>query len=98
MATLSELPGKDIILAMRGVIDYACWRGIFYARCWPRRPSSPRSAPVQAAAAIFAAYSRALAYQTPQLVQAARIATRESLWTWKDITTAAAYGTLNWSA
>ena len=98
MATLDVLPGHDIIVAMRGVLDYACWRGVFYVRSWPRPPRGPRSAAVQAAGAAFAAFSRALKLMDATLRNAAITATNGTTWTWKDLVSAAAYAHLNYEA
>lgn len=35
MAVLKQLPEKEIILGLKGVVDFACWKGVFYARKWP---------------------------------------------------------------
>lgn len=91
MAVITHLPAPEVIYSFRGILDYACWRGILYVRKWPRSPSLPRSPAVQATAAAFADISRRLSATDPYL-QAQWAAEGEPTWTWKDAATSAMYG------
>lgn len=95
MAVVASLPTDGVIRAFKGVLDFVAWRGIFYVRSWPRPPSSPRSAPVQAAGAAFASFSRRLASVDSYVLTQAKAATQGTDWTWKDLLTSAAYGNLS---
>lgn len=94
MAVIAALPALEIIRGMRGCLDYYYHRGLYCVRTWPRSPSGPRSLPSQATASTFASYSRRLSASPASLVLSARAAASGSTWTWKDITTRAAYGHL----
>lgn len=92
MAILSTCPDPKYILALRGKVDYSFYRGLFYARAWPRRPRHPRSTGVKASASTFASYSQRVRNTAPQLRTYAEELTRKTEWTWKDMLTSAAYG------
>lgn len=48
VATLDRLPELAIIKGMKHKVDFYLWKGKPVARKWPRPPSAPRSAAVQA--------------------------------------------------
>jgi hypothetical protein len=98
MATLDTLPSADVVLSLKGTLDFYIWRGIPCVRTWPRKPRHPRAPGVAAAGQAFAAFSRDVQQAPTELLDAARLYTTGTLWTWKDATTAAAYGHLNYTA
>ena len=53
MARLKALPSLAIIRSFKGLIDFVIWRGVPYARAWPKKPRLPRSIPSQQAAAVW---------------------------------------------
>lgn len=53
MARLKTLPNLEIIRGFRGVIDFAVWKGLPYARSWPRYRPARRSAAAIASALLF---------------------------------------------
>lgn len=99
MAVIPAMPSRDTIIGLRGVLDFACWKGVNYVRAWPRSPSGPRSPAVQASAAAFADLSRRLQSIDATIQTEAKEAAAGSTWTWKDLTTAAQYGhVITWEA
>ena len=94
MPVLDALPGPEILLALKGKIDYYVFRGIPCARSWPRSPLYPRSPAVQAAGAIFAAFSQAAMATDPAIKEQAHELMDGQPWSWKDVITSAAYGNL----
>ncbi len=94
MAIISELPAPSIIMALRGTVDYSIWRGRLYCRSWPRRPTLPRSIPVQQTAQAFRSYALRVPGTTAEVKDQALEITRGTAWTWKDLVTRAAYGNL----
>ena len=94
MAVISELPAPSIIMALKGTIDYAMWRGRLYCRSWPRRPRLPRSQPSQVTAQTFKAYALEVIGTAAEVKDQAIESTKGSAWTWKDLVTRAAYGNL----
>jgi len=94
MPVLDALPGPEILLALKGKIDYYVFRGIPCARSWPRSPRLPRSSAVQAAAAIFAAFSQSAMATDPAVKEQAIESMDGQPWSWKDVVTSAAYGNL----
>lgn len=93
MAVIDSAPDDFTVRAARGVLDYACWRGVYYVRSWPALRRSPMSAAQQASANAFGAVAQAAAQTDPNL-QAAWQYTGGLLYTWKDTLTAAMYGNL----
>lgn len=53
MARLPTLPSMEIIRGLKGVIDFAVWKGLPYARAWPRYRPAQRSAAAIASAILF---------------------------------------------
>jgi len=53
MARIKALPGLDVIKGFKGTIDFALWRGLPYARSWPRTPRHHLTPATLAAAALF---------------------------------------------
>lgn len=94
MTVLGNIPPDAIIHAMRGTIDYACWRGIPYARTWPRTPAGPRSIPSQLSAAEWGQFVEALSSTHPTIAAEADVWAAGTPWAWRDLLTAAAYGNL----
>lgn len=94
MARLDALPAVTTIAGMKGLLDYAVWRGIPYVRSWPRKPPMPRAPAVQASAARMTEYIARLRSQAPELTTAGRIAAEGTSWTWRDATITAAFGHL----
>ena len=95
MPVLEAIPAPAIIKAFRGTLDFYCYRGLACSRSWPRRPTQPRAPAVAAAAALFAGYARRASNTHPIIQQEAAIDAQGTAWTWRDVVTAAAYGTLN---
>lgn len=71
MAVLSSPPTQSMIRAARGHIDFACWKGIWYARKWPYTPPSHMSPLSLDQNALWAAISRDYALYPAELVAAA---------------------------
>lgn len=94
MATLTHDALPDTIKQAKGTIDYYHWRGIQCVRKWPQYRGGPRSAAVQAAEAQFIIMSRAANNISPALRAAATQLGAPYNYTWKDVITAASYGTL----
>lgn len=94
MAVVNSIPAQTVVIAFRGTLDFYCYRGLFCVRSWPRSPKRPRSPAVQISAQIFSDFSRRIESQNPVLTDTAKALTHGSKWTWKDITTFAAYGHL----
>lgn len=94
MAVITQLPPMEVIQSHKGVLDYYYWRGLYVVRQWPRKSAHPITPNMAVTLPVLAAYSKALATLTPALYQAALAQTKGTLWTWKDVTTAAAFGTL----
>lgn len=95
MATITELPPGDIIQAFKGTLDYYVWRGLPCVRTWPRWTLTERSTAVVTAQQAFADYTRRVAATDPFVVQQANAAADGQPWTWRDITTSAAYQKLS---
>lgn len=95
MPVVPLLPAQPLIIALRGKLDFYTWRTLICVRTWPRRPNMPRAPAVRASAAAFADYSRRLKAIDGTVLTAAQTAAAGTRWTWKDITTRAAYGHLN---
>lgn len=70
MARIDALPEYRIILGLRQVLDFACWRGQLYVRKWPR-PIGKNRAPLVAAQWPASAYITQQWYNTSTDVQAA---------------------------
>ena len=58
MAKLTSMPQEEIIMGMKGTLDYYWWKDVPVVRKWPRPPSGPRSPAVQAQWPDFAQASR----------------------------------------
>jgi hypothetical protein len=58
MTRLSGVPPRGIVLGLKGIVDFYSWKGIPVARRWPRSPTQPRSAAVQAQYADFKAVTQ----------------------------------------
>lgn len=58
MTRLEGVPPRGIVLGLKGIIDFYSWKGIPVARRWPRTPTQPRSAAVQAQYADFRAVTQ----------------------------------------
>lgn len=61
MVRLPSLPDLEIIKGFRGHVDFAVWKGIPYARKWPRTPRSHLTPATLAAAQVFGAILKAYA-------------------------------------
>lgn len=53
MVKLAGVPPRGIVLGFKGALDFYSWKGIVVVRRWPRKPTQPRSAAVQAQWADF---------------------------------------------
>ena len=53
MARLKALPELEIIKGFRGILDFALWKGLPYARRWPRSSKASQTPATRAAALIF---------------------------------------------
>lgn len=47
MVKLAGVPPRGIVLGFKGIVDFYSWKGTPVARRWPRKPTQPRSLPVQ---------------------------------------------------
>jgi len=65
MVRLAAFPALEVIKGFKGAIDYACWKGIPYARSWPRPPWLPRSPAVQAEWPEFTAMTQSWSQLEP---------------------------------
>lgn len=70
MATIPRLPEYQIILGLKGTIDFACWRGQPYARSWPRPPALPRAPKVAAQHAAYGYISQQYPLTPPNVKDA----------------------------
>ena len=95
MATITSLPDNATIIALRGKLDFYCYRGTLCVRSWPQRPAMPRSPAVQLTAETFRSYSIRLALLGTVYKNMAIDQSSGTRWTWKDLTTRAAYGNLH---
>ena len=95
MATVTILPGIEIIRAFRGVLDFYCFRGSYCVKSWPRKPAMPRSLPSQETATTFGQFSVQVAASAAPVRDSATAATQATDWTWKDLMYRAAYNKLH---
>jgi len=94
MAVLEQMPSLEIIHGFRGVLDFYNWRGIVCVRSWPKKPKWPRSPAVMETAIAFGEASTIIANSPPLVIAMAKNANKGQNWTWRDVLTACAYGTL----
>lgn len=94
MARLASLPDPDSIKKLRGIIDYAVWRGVPYARQWPVYKAYKTTPAMQTQISTYTQWLQTVARTEPQLVSAARNATKGTAWTWRDFLCFASSGNL----
>jgi len=95
MAKLTALPDPPTIRRFRGLVDFYTWKGIPCARRWPNKQSPDRFQPAELAAAKdFGALAREMSRTHPYVVLTATRLARNVPWTWRDLTTAAAFNNL----
>lgn len=84
MAKIGALPGKDVIDAFRGKLDFYTWCELKIVRKWPRAPGRKRAPAVVAAQAPFA-YINKLAGSLPaSVVESYQELAQASSLSWKD--------------
>src|SRR3972149_2455449 len=95
MAKPPALPAPPTIRRFRGLVDFYTWKGIPCARRWPNKQSPDRFQPAELAAAKdFGALAREMSRPPPYVVLTATRLARNVPWTWRDLTTAAAFNNL----
>jgi hypothetical protein len=92
MAKIPSRPPVATRNGFRGVLDFSCWRGIYYVRTWPRRPPLPRSPAVQAQWPTWAYASRLVSLVGPEVYSAAAQLAVSTQRTARDILTSLYYG------
>jgi len=95
MAVLQALPAPEIIMGLKGTLDYYLWRGKIVVRSWPRSPAFPRAPAVQDTGLVFADLVRALTSAPLIVQQTARELTKDQPLTWRDAVIMAAYNHLH---
>lgn len=93
MARIDRLPGTETVTKTRGVLDYACWRGLYYVRQWPRKFSGTPSTPRMTSAAIFGAVAHQMSLADPSYQAAAALVAGPGE-TWRDVATRGVYDNL----
>lgn len=93
MARLDAVPDPEVIRQFRGKVDFAVWRGVPYARAWPRPPSTRTQASLDAAR-LFQQLSREVSNTTGPMRDYVTAITQGTAWTWKDVTMRANYQNL----
>ena len=76
----------------KGTLDFYYRRGVLVVRSWPRKPSRPRAPAVQAAGQDWKDTSRAISALPLELRDQWTELMRDSVMTWRDAATSAAYG------
>lgn len=84
MARLDSLPNPDTIKKLRGTIDYAVTRGTPYARKWPVYHAYKTTPAMKAQISTYSDWLRQVKFTAPELVDAARLQTKGTNWTWRD--------------
>jgi len=92
MTRLSGVPPRGIVLGLKGIVDFYSWKGIPVARRWPRKPSQPRSAAVQAQYADFRAITQGYKTMDVSVVDALWGMSNGTLLTTKDQAVQLYYG------
>lgn len=67
MALIAQMPSKDIVNSLRGVLDFYTWCNLNIVRKWPRAPERGRNENVLATGARFS-YINKLASTLPENV------------------------------
>lgn len=95
MAVLTGLPAPEVIIGLRGVLDFYLWKGLAVVRTWPKKPAGSRAPLVQAHIAEYTDFNRRGRTVASELVVAWTAATAGTTWTWHDAWLASAYGNAN---
>lgn len=93
MTRLDKMPDPIVIRQFRGVIDFATWRGVTYARTWPKKAAT-LTIPTLEAADLFKRVSRELSNTWAPMREYCTQLSRPFNWTWKDTLTAGYYQNL----
>ena len=82
------------VASLKGTLDYYLWRGLPVIRSWPRKPKMPRTPAVTQAFETFGQVARLFSQMDATAVQYGIDESNGTLWTWRDLWTAAVYGNL----
>lgn len=97
MARLSSRPPYGVVTAGKGKVDFAAWRGLYYARAWPKKPTGPRSTKVQQQMARMTAAAKVVRQLSAADYNFAYAATKGTQWTYRDYLFSQVYGkSISW--
>lgn len=94
MVKLHAPVSDETIRRLRGVIDFSCWKGIFYARTWPRNTGRAQTPASLEAARLFGEISKEISFVPEQERDVLRSETADGGFTWKDLLTWSLSGAL----
>lgn len=94
MTRLDHVPDDDVIRRYRGTLDFAVWRGIPYARTWPRKAAHITEG-TRTAALAFSELSKVQKNNAAGLRDVCTAIGQNFKWTWKDVLLSNAYGNTN---
>lgn len=84
MAIITRMPSRNIVNALRGVLDFYTWCDLVIVRKWPRAPERSRNPAVMATAARFMDVNKLAPDLTETVTDAYKEIASQTGLTWKD--------------